>query len=148
MTDFKLILSQVNQTLSSLPDWNNLENIVSKFHDIWLKLGKRVQQELVPAKINEKETKYQSPRTLREKRYYTPLGEMVVKRRAYVTSDGLKVKVDEELGLPKDKWLSISNSNICSTTSTTYIGSRSRRFTGRRQQTSGLIFSLIRSLLS
>ena len=72
MTDFKLILSQVDQTLSSLPDWNNLENFVSKFHDIWLKLGKRVQQELVQAKINEKETKYQSPRTRREKRYYTP----------------------------------------------------------------------------
>lgn len=96
MTDFKLILSQVNQTLSSLPDWNNLENFVSKFHDIWLKLGKRVQQELVQAKINEKETKYQSPRTLREKRYYTSLGEMVVKRRAYVTSDGLKVKMAQE----------------------------------------------------
>lgn len=30
---------------------------------------------------------------------------MVVKRRAYVTSDGVKVKVDEELKLPKDKWL-------------------------------------------
>ncbi len=54
-----------------------------------------------------KETHYQSPRTLREKRYYTPLGEMVVKRRAYVTPDGMKVKVDEELALPKDKWLPI-----------------------------------------
>lgn len=105
MIDFKLIWNLVNQTLSSLPDWNNLEGFVEQFHDIWLKLGNQVQQELVQAKITEKETKYQYPRTLREKRYYTPLGEMVVKRRAYVTSNGLKVKVDEELGLPKDKWL-------------------------------------------
>ncbi len=31
----------------------------------------------------------------------------MVKRRAYRTSEGLKVKVDEELGLPKDKWLPV-----------------------------------------
>lgn len=78
---------------------------MSEFHHIWLKLGNFVQQELVQARIEETETQYQSPRTSREKRYYTPLGEMVVKRRAYVTSEGVKVKVDEELGLPKDKWL-------------------------------------------
>lgn len=41
------------------------------------------------------------------KKYYTPFGEMVVRRRGYVTSDGIKVKVDEELGLPKDKWLGV-----------------------------------------
>jgi hypothetical protein len=93
MIDFKLIWNLVNQTLSSLPDWNNLEGFVEQFHDSWLKLGNQVQQELVQAKITEKETNYQYPRTLREKRYYTPLGEMVVKRRAYVTSNGLKVKV-------------------------------------------------------
>ncbi len=33
--------------------------------------------------------------------------EMSVKRRVYKTSDGLRVKVDQELGLPKDKWLPI-----------------------------------------
>ena len=31
--------------------------------------------------------------------------EIIVKRRAYVTADGIQVKVDQELGLPKDKWL-------------------------------------------
>jgi hypothetical protein len=107
MNNFESILSQVNETLHSLSDWNDLENFVGEFHNIWLKLGNFVQQQLVQAKINEKETQYQYPRTKREKRYYTPLGEMVVKRRAYVTSDGLLVKVDEELGLPKDKWLSM-----------------------------------------
>jgi hypothetical protein len=64
-----------------------------------------VQQQLVQARIDEQETQYQSPRTRREKRYYTPLGEIVVQRRAYVTPDGIKVKVDQELGLPQDKWL-------------------------------------------
>lgn len=64
-----------------------------------------MQQQLVQARIDEQETQYQSPRTRREKRYYTPLGEIVVQRRAYVTPDGIKVKVDQELGLPQDKWL-------------------------------------------
>jgi hypothetical protein len=107
MNNFQSILSQVNETLHSLPDWNNLEKFVSEFHNIWLKLGNFVQQQLVQERIDEKETKYQCPRTKREKRYYTPLGEMVVKRRAYATSDGVKVKVDEELGLPQDKWLPV-----------------------------------------
>ena len=105
MNNLQSILSQIDEILHSLPDWNNLEQFVSEFHKTWLKLGNVVQQQLVQARIDEKENQYQSPRTKREKRYYTPLGEMVVKRRAYVTSDGIKVKVDEELGLPKDKWL-------------------------------------------
>ncbi len=105
MNNFQSILSQVNETLHSLPDWNNLSEFVSEFHFSWLKLGNLVQQQLVQARIEEKETQYQSPRTKREKRYYTPLGEIVVKRRAYITPDGIKVKVDQELGLPKDKWL-------------------------------------------
>jgi Uncharacterised protein family (UPF0236) len=107
MTDFKLILSQVNQALCSLPDWNNLEDFVGEFYEMWLKLGNCVQQQLVQAQIDLLEAQYPSARTKRKKRYYTPLGEMVVKRRAYVTPNGLIVKVDEKLGLPKDKWLSI-----------------------------------------
>ncbi len=105
MNNLKSILSQVNETLHSLPDWNNLSDFVSEFHHIWLKLGNFVQQQLVQARIDQIEAQYQSPRTKRKKTYYTPLGEMVVKRRAYVTPDGLMVKVDRELGLPKDKWL-------------------------------------------
>lgn len=82
MNNFQSILSQVNETLHSLPDWNDLENFVGEFHHMWLKLGNFVQQQLVQARIEETETQYRSPRTSREKRYYTPLGEMVVKRRA------------------------------------------------------------------
>jgi hypothetical protein len=63
MSEFKLIQNQVNQTLINLPDWNNLENFLEQFDSVWLKLGNWVQQELVQAKINEKETKYQYPRT-------------------------------------------------------------------------------------
>ncbi len=105
MNNLQSILSHIDKTLHSLTDWNNLEQFADEFHKIWLKLGNLVQQQLVQARIEEAETQYQSPRTKREKTYYTPLGKMVVKRRAYVTSDGVKVKVDGELGLPKDKWL-------------------------------------------
>ena len=105
MNNFKSILSSIDETLNSLPEWNNLSDFVGKFQSIWLKLGNFVQQQLIQAQIEQTEAQYQSPRTLREKRYYTPLGEIVVQRRAYVTPDGIKVKVDEELGLPKDKWL-------------------------------------------
>lgn len=107
MNNFKSILTNVNETLDSLPDWDNLSDFVGEFHHIWLKLGNFVQQQLVQARIDQIEAQYQSPRTKRQKRYYTPLGEMVVKRRAYVTPDGLKIKVDEELGLPENKWLSM-----------------------------------------
>ncbi len=47
MNKFESILSQVNETLHSLPDWNDLENFVGEFHNIWLKLGNCVQQQLV-----------------------------------------------------------------------------------------------------
>lgn len=107
MNNLQSILSQIDEALHSLADWNNLEQFVGEFHLSWLKLGNIVQQQLVQARIDEKENQYQSPRTKRKKRYYTPLGEIVVKRRAYVTAEGIQVKVDEELGLPKDKWLPI-----------------------------------------
>ncbi len=105
MNNFQSILPQINETLSSLPDWNNFSDFVQEFHDIWLNLGNLVQQQLIQARIEEKEQSYSTPRTKWSKRYYTPLGEISIKRRVYQTSDGLKVKVDEELRLPKDKWL-------------------------------------------
>ncbi|BAY95195.1 MULTISPECIES: ISKra4 family transposase [unclassified Tolypothrix] len=105
MNNLQSILSHIHDTLNSLPEWNHLEEFVREFYSMWLKLGNEVQKSLFQAKIEEKEAQYSHPRTKREKRYYTPLGEMVLVRRAYVTRDGIKVKVDEELGLPKDKWL-------------------------------------------
>lgn len=107
MNNLQSILSQIGETLHTLAEWNDLEQFVGEFHNIWLKLGNLVQQQLVQERIDQKESQYQYPRTKRAKRYCTPLGEMVVKRRVYMTSDGLKVKVDEELELPKDKWLSM-----------------------------------------
>ena len=68
-------------------------------------LGQALQQQLVQEKIEEIETQYQGARTKRKKRYYTLLGEMVLKRRVYPEEDGYQVKVDLELGLPKEKWL-------------------------------------------
>ncbi|AUB43610.1 Transposase (plasmid) [Nostoc flagelliforme CCNUN1] len=105
MNNLQSILSHINDTLQELPDCQHLEGFVSEFYSIWLKLGNFVQQSLLQSLIEQKEAEYDHPRTKREKRYYTPLGEMVLVRRAYVTRDGIKVKVDEELGLPKDKWL-------------------------------------------
>ena len=96
---------QVAQTLSTLPEWKNLEEFVTSFQASWLKLGQALQQQLVQEKIEEIETQYQGARTKRKKRYYTLLGEMVLKRRVYPEEDGYQVKVDLELGLPKEKWL-------------------------------------------
>ena len=105
MNNLQSILSQIGETLHSLAEWNDLEQFVDEFHLSWLKLGNIIQQQLVQARIDEKEKRYQSPRTKRKKRYYTPLGEITLLRRAYVTADGLQPLVDRELGLPKDKWL-------------------------------------------
>lgn len=105
MNNLQSILSHISDTIQNLPECHHLEGFVSEFYSMWLKLGNEVQQSLFQALIEEKEAEYDHPRTKREKRYYTPLGEMVLVRRAYVTGDGIKVKVDEELGLPKDKWL-------------------------------------------
>lgn len=105
MNNLQSILSHISDTLQDLSECHHLEEFVGEFYSMWIKLGNYVQQSLFQAKIEKKEAEYDHPRTKREKRYYTPLGEMVLVRRAYVTGDGIKVLVDEELGLPKDKWL-------------------------------------------
>ena len=91
----------------SLPyqNGNCLEEFVTCFQVLWLKLGQTLQQQLVQQKIEETEAQYTGARTKREKRYYTPLGEMVLSRRVYQDDDGYQIKVDQELGLPSDKWL-------------------------------------------
>jgi hypothetical protein len=99
------IREQIDEALSSLSDWDNLGEFIPQFHLVWLELGQNIQQALVQQKIEETEAKYQGARTKREKRYYTPLGEMKVKRRVYLTEKGLEIKVDQELGLPEKKWL-------------------------------------------
>lgn len=96
---------QINEALSSLSDWDNLGEFIPQFHLVWQELGQNIQQALVQQKIEATEAKYQGARTKREKRYYTPLGEMKVKRRVYLTEKGLEIKVDQELGLPEEKWL-------------------------------------------
>lgn len=108
MNTIKFLGEQVIAKLSSLPDWDNLEDFVQEFQSMWLELGQTVQQNLVQQKIEAREAQYpqeQGARTKRKKRYYTPLGEMVLKRRVYLTETGLKIKVDEDLGLPSRKWL-------------------------------------------
>ena len=108
MNTTKFLGEKVTAKLSSLPDWDNLEDFVQEFQTMWLELGQTVQQNLVQQKIEEKEAQYpqeQGARTKRKKRYYTPLGEMVLKRRVYLTETGLKIKVDQDLGLPSEKWL-------------------------------------------
>ena len=105
MTNLKSIGEQVDETIYTLPPWTNLSDFVGEFQIIWRKLGEKIQQQLVQAKIEQTEAQYRGARTKREKRYYTPLGEMVIKRRAYSTPSGIEVKVDQELGLPSGKWL-------------------------------------------
>jgi len=103
--NYHAIGEQVAQTLSTLPEWENLEEFVTSFQTSWLKLGQILQQQLVQEKIEEIETQYLRARTKRKKRYYTPLGEMVLWRRVYQQADGYQIKVDLELGLPSYKWL-------------------------------------------
>ena len=105
MKNFDSVLLKIAEKLSSLPDWNDLSEFIVKFHKDWQELGNLVQQELIQARIEELESSFDSPRTKKEKRYYTPLGEITLKRRVYQTDDGLKAKVDRELKLPQDKWL-------------------------------------------
>lgn len=107
MNNLDSVLLKIGEKLSSLPNWNDLSEFIVKFHRDWQELGNLVQQELVQARIEELESKYDSPRTKKEKSYYTPLGEITLKRRVYQTDDGLQAKVDRELRFPQDKWLPI-----------------------------------------
>ncbi len=57
---------QVAQVLSTLPEWNCLEEFVTSFQVRWLQLGQSLQQQLVQQKIEETEAQYPSSVTLRE----------------------------------------------------------------------------------
>lgn len=105
MIDLKSIFAQIEATQHQLPQWHGLEQFVSEFHLYWRKLGNLLQQQLIQAQIEQTEADYQGARSKRQKRYYTPLGEMVIQRRVYPTELGLKVKVDQQLALPEEKWL-------------------------------------------
>ena len=88
-----------------MPHYHNLYQFTTSFYQYWQQLGCLVQQELVQSQIEKVEAKYQSPRTKKKKKYYTPLGEMEIQRRGYQTSEGIKFLADMELGLPSEKWL-------------------------------------------
>lgn len=103
--DFKSIFEQIELTQHQLPQWQDLNQFVGEFNLFWRKLGNLLQQQLVQAQIEQTEAQERGARTKRKKRYYTPLGEMVIERRVYATDNGLKVKVDQLLGLPEHKWL-------------------------------------------
>jgi hypothetical protein len=105
MIDYSLILTQIEQSLKSLPEYNNLQDFSTEFYQFWQTLGQLVQQSLVQSLIEQREAKYKYTKKKKKKRYYTPLGEIVLLRRGYSTPKGIKFKVDEELGLPLNKWL-------------------------------------------
>ncbi len=105
MMDLKSIFEQIELTQHQLPQWQDLNQFVGEFNLFWRQLGNLLQQQLVQAQIEQTEADYQGARTKRPKRYYTPLGEMVIQRRVYPTDNGLEVKVDKLLGLPEQKWL-------------------------------------------
>ncbi len=54
MNTIKFLGEQVIAKLSSLPDWDNLEDFVQEFQTMWLELGQTVQQNLVQQKIEAK----------------------------------------------------------------------------------------------
>ena len=51
MNTIKFLGEQVIAKLSSLTDWDNLEDFVQEFQTMWLELGQTVQQNLVQQKI-------------------------------------------------------------------------------------------------
>jgi hypothetical protein len=103
--DFSLIIEILLQQQDSLPNYENLYQFTTSFYQYWQELGRLIQQQLVQSRIEKVEAKYKFPRTKKKKKYYTPNGEMVIKRRGYQTSDGIKFRADSELGLPQEKWL-------------------------------------------
>ena len=103
--DFSLIIEILLQQQDSLPHYNNLYQFTTSFYQYWQQLGRLVQQQLVQSNIEKVEAQHKEPRTKKKKRYYTPLGEMVIQRRGYQTSGGIKFKADQELKLPQEKWL-------------------------------------------
>jgi hypothetical protein len=103
--DFSLIIEILLQQQDSFPDYENLYQFTTSFYQYWQELGRLIQQQLVQSRIEKVEAEYQFPRTKKKKKYYTPNGEMVIKRRGYQTSDGIKFRADSELGLPQEKWL-------------------------------------------
>ena len=106
MIDSSLIFSQIEENFKLLPDCHNLQDFIPEFYQFWQSLGQLVQQQLVQSQIEKIEAQYPGAKKKKKKRYYTPLGEMVIQRRAYPTTKGLEFKVDRELELPSDKWLS------------------------------------------
>lgn len=103
--NFSSIIEILLQHQNSLPEYENLHQFTTLFYQYWQQLGCLVQQQLIQSKIENLEAQYKFPRTKKKKKYYTPLGEMVVQRRGYQTPDGINFKADNELGLPQEKWL-------------------------------------------
>ena len=81
MMDLKSIFEQIDPTQHQLPQWQDLNQFVGEFHIFWRELGNLLQQQLVQAHISQTEARYHGARTKRPKRYYTPLGEMVIQQR-------------------------------------------------------------------
>ncbi len=103
--DFSIIIETLLQQQDSLPNYEDLYQFTTSFYQYWLNLGRLVQQQLMQSEIEKVESQYKFPRTKKKKKYYTPLGEMLIQRRGYQTKDGMKLFADSELGLPREKWL-------------------------------------------
>ena len=51
MEQHKFIGEEIKESLLSLPEWNNLEDFVCNFQEMWLNLGQKIQEKLVQEKI-------------------------------------------------------------------------------------------------
>jgi hypothetical protein len=58
MIDYSLILTQIEQSLKSLPEYNNLQDFSTEFYQFWQTLGQLVQQSLIQSQIEQREAKY------------------------------------------------------------------------------------------
>ncbi|NEO33832.1 MAG: hypothetical protein F6K36_26105 [Symploca sp. SIO3C6] len=90
--NYDSLMEAVAKKLLTLPEWKNLSEFVTIFQLEWPQLGQALQQQIVQQRIDRIEAQDTGARTKREKRYFTPLGEMVIERRVYPTGNGYSIK--------------------------------------------------------
>ena len=88
---------QVAQTLSTLPEWKNLEEFVSSFQASWLKLGQALQQQLLL--VEESRLPEQDKES--EADSLTP--DIEKKERIYVGVDGVMTPLNQKQGYKEAK---------------------------------------------
>lgn len=99
--------SIVTEQLSKLklfsPTAQQAEESVEEFVEVWRELGCSIVQAQLQKQLEHVEATHQGARQKRSKRYQTPVGTIVLKRRVYGSCGGECLGA-QGLGLPADGW--------------------------------------------